>query len=55
MVMYVNNGLCKVLPVKPSRTRTRLDLLNRHILVREVRILRLADMMQSATVTTSSR
>ena len=45
MVMYVSSVLCAVLPVKFAARAARLDVLNRRVLVGEVRIQRLADMM----------
>ena len=41
--MYVSKGLCEVLPVKPAARAACLDVLNRSVLVSEIRIERLAD------------
>ncbi len=43
--MYVSKGLCEVLPVKPAARAARLDVLDRRVLVGEVRVEGLADVM----------
>ena len=45
MDMYVNKVFCEVLPVYPAARAQRLDVLNRRILVGEVRVDGLADVM----------